>query len=456
MAALAALILVPAPPALAAAPWMAPISIVRGIPELADPSITYTGNGRAVLSTRVTTHSDTFPSHGFSRMFGQLPDGRFVGRGRLALAAAPVAYGRSQFATLRVPLAKGDVTIADLAHPETSLGYSFGRCCSPFDVELELYRRLTKRATRGSGAIAASPRGDVAALWLEHLGGRDQLLVALRRPNRSFGPPAVIAGRGLISSLSASYDAGGDLLVAYQRSDSGRGPARRRVEARVRRAGRAWGAAQRLGASSGFSDISTAAAPDGRMVVAWGTQDGGEEANTPWIVRVAERRPGARRFDDAQTLETSRGITRSAGRVAAAMAPDGTATVAWSGIARPAGFQHNYPARVATAAPSRPFSAAQTLSTHAAVGDVAVGSDGTAIVLWATLPIVSDNQTTDQVFASLRPAGSETFAAPEEVGPAERATLPRVAFDPVTGRPAAVWISRAEVTQRLRFSVRTG
>ncbi|MEA2194108.1 MAG: hypothetical protein QOG42_542, partial [Solirubrobacteraceae bacterium] len=77
--------------------------------------------------------------------------------------------------------------------------------------------------------------------------------------------------------------------------------------------------------------------------------------------------------------------------------------------------------------------------------------------VWATLPQPGNNQTTDQVFASLRLAATALFAAPEEVGPAERATVPRAAFDPVTRRPAVVWITRPQgATQLLRFSARAG
>jgi hypothetical protein len=77
--------------------------------------------------------------------------------------------------------------------------------------------------------------------------------------------------------------------------------------------------------------------------------------------------------------------------------------------------------------------------------------------VWATLPQIGDNQTTDQVFASVRPDGAPSFTAPEEVGPAERATLPRAAVNPATGQPAVVWISRLPgAAQQLRFSARAG
>lgn len=434
---------------------------MTGSPQLGEPTIAFGGNGRALLSARITSNALGVPSRGFSRLFGQQPDGSFTGRGRAALAAPPAVYAHSRLALVRLPLAKGNVTADDLLHPASSLGYSFGRTAGTLEVDTGAYRRLTTRADRSDVAIAANDRGDVAAVWVEHLSGRDHLVVALRRPNRPFGRPAVIIGSGAISSPALTWSAGGDLLVAYQRSISRRGVTERRVEARVRRAGHGWGRPQRLGASSGFSQISVAAAPNGRMLVAWGTQDLGEEANRPWIVRAAQRPAGPRTFGATQDLELgedrhARAFERPAGRVAAALAPDGTATVAWSGIAG-ARFPSTFPARVATAGPSRRFTSPQTLSPNAAVGDVTSDDRGRTLVVWATLPQAGNSQTTGQVSASFRAAGAPTFAAPEQVSPEEAAHLPRAAFDPKTNRPAVVWISRAsDAPQQLRVAARSG
>jgi hypothetical protein len=454
----AAAALLCAGPAAAAPPWSAPLTVAAGIPQLGEPTIGFGTGGRAVLSARLTTEAQGVPSRGFTRLFGQQPGGTFAGRARIVLAAPPAPYGQTRLVLLRTPLTAGNLTVGDLEHPQTSLGYSYGRTGGPLEVEVDAYHRLTTRADPGSAAIAANGRGDVIAVWVEHLGDRDHLVAAVRRAGGAFGRPAVLAGTGHVSSPAVAVAADGDLLVSFQRSISrrGRGP-ERRVEARVRRAGHSWGAPQRLGASSGFSDIAAAAAPDGRMVVAWGTQDIGEEANSPWLVRAAVRDGGPHVFHSARELESSQGIDRPAGRVAAAIAPDGAATVAWSGIAGQ-GFPYAYPAQAATApAGDFRFGGAQTLAPSAAVGDVATDAAGTTYVVWATLPEAGNNQTTDEVYASVRPAGAASFAALEAVGPAERATLPRAAVDPATGRPAVVWISRLQgATQLLRFSARTG
>ena len=458
--ALAALALLPAAPALADPPWSAPATIAAGIPAVSEPTIGFGASGLAVLSARLSTEANGVPSHGFTRLFGQQPGGGFAGRARLVLAGPPAPYGANRLALLRVPLAAGDRTIRDLDDaPRSSLGYSYGRSGGPLEVQVEGYRRLTTRADRFSGAIAANARGDVIAAWVEHLRGRDHLVAAVRRAGGAFGRPAVIGGTGTFGGVSVAVSPQGDLLVAYQRStrSSAGGPIVRRVEARVRRARHDWGTPQRLGASSGFSAIDTAATEGGRMVVAWGTQDGGEEAGTPWIVRTALRPSGPHAFHSTQELERSQGIERPAGAVVAALAPDGAATVAWSSIAG-ANFPYIYPARVATAPPGAArFGPFQTLSPSAAVGDVAVDDRGDALVVAATLPIPGDNQTSDQVFASVRPAGAAAFAIPELISAPERARLPQAAFNPVTHQPAVVWVSAPQgATQTLRYSARTG
>jgi hypothetical protein len=269
----------------------------------------------------------------------------------------------------------------------------------------------------------------------------------------------VIGGTGYFSAVSVAVSPQGDLLVAYQRSSrDARGTVVRRVEARVRRAGHSWGAAQRLGASSGFSVISTAAAEGGRMVVAWGTQDGGEEAGSPWIVRAALRAGGPHRFHSAQQLERSEGIARPAGTVATAVAPDGTATVAWSGIAGTR-FPFTYPARVATATgtTTATFGPPQTLASSAAVGDLAGDDQGNVLVVAATLPRPGDAQTSEAVFASVRAPGEALFGVPTFISLAERARDARAAFNPVTHEPSVVWISAPQDgNHRLRLASRSG
>src|SRR3954468_20317652 len=242
----------------AQAQWSAPRTVSQGNPQVSEATVAFGGNGRALLSARLPPEAFGVPSQGFSRLFAEQPDGSFSGRGRLVLAAPPAVYGASRTALLRLPLTAGNLTIKDLDEPSNqSLGYGFGRTSGDF----EFYHRLTLHGDRNNVAIAADGRGDVAAVWVEHLSGRDPLVAARRRPGGRFGRPAVIVGSGFLSSPSAAWSGRGDLIVAYQRSLPRRGHTPdRRVEARVRRSGHNWGAAQLLGGSTGFSEIQAAAA----------------------------------------------------------------------------------------------------------------------------------------------------------------------------------------------------
>ena len=433
-----------------AAPWSQPVTIADGIPQVDQPSIAFAGDGSAVVSARLRAQPAGLPSSGFSRLWGRPAGGGFAGSGRSVLAAAPVAFGAGRVALLRLPVAGGTFSDDDL--PD-GIGYELGRCCDRQGLVGGRWRRLSPRADRGQAALAANARGDVAAAWVEHFGSHDHVVVAVRRRGRAFGRPAVVSRLGFAAAPSVAVGAGGDVLVAYRRTlPRGARAPRRSVQARARRGGR-WGGAQRLGATSDFSVVATAAAANGRLLVGWGSRDL-VAAGAPWIVRAATRAPGARGFGAAQILDAGeRGVDGVAGTVAAAIAVDGTATVAWTHAGS------GFPARVATAGPRSRFAAAQTLAAGGAVGDVAIDARGAALVVWATptTPSLAPLRLSGQVFASLRPRGAAAFGAPEAVGPAERADLPRVAFDPATGGAAVVWISRVPgVAQALRFAERIG
>ena len=110
-------------------------------------------------------------------------------------------------------------------------------------------------------------------------------------------------------------------------------------------------------------------APSGRAVVAWGSQDVGEEANEPYSVYAAVRRAGASRFRAAQVLDAGGPAIRAEGTVALGVAGDGSSVVAWSspqGSYR-AGIQQSV--RVATAGPRGRFGAQREQAPSGAGAD---------------------------------------------------------------------------------------
>src|SRR5436190_19850014 len=214
----------------------------------------------------------------------------------------------------------------------------------------------------------------------------------------------------------------------------------REVDAFVARPRRGFGPRLIVGPQNGFTNIAAAVNRAGKAVVAWGTQDGGEEANTPWTVRAATLPAGARTFRPAQTLYVSQGIDRPAATVALGLTDAGIATVAWSGVSgtRPS---FTYPVLASTSDGAGRFGVPQEVAPNGALGDLALARDGRALLTWARVAGGS-YQITDQVFAALRPAGATAFGPPEAVAPPDVASEPHAAFDPVTGRPTVVWSAR--------------
>ena len=162
--ALAALALLPTAPALADPPWSAPATITAGIPAVSEPTIGFGASGLAVLSARLSTEANGVPSRGFTRLFGQQPDGRFAGRARLVLAAPPAPYGTNRLALLRVPLPAGEPHDQRLRSPRVEPG-----------LQLRAQRRADRGVRRGLPAVHEARR---------HVQRRDRRQCGRRRARR--------------------------------------------------------------------------------------------------------------------------------------------------------------------------------------------------------------------------------------------------------------------------------
>jgi hypothetical protein len=137
-------------------------------------------------------------------------------------------------------------------------------------------------------------------------------------------------------------------------------------------------------------------------------------------------------------LDPGGAIARPPGRVALGVAPDGTATVAWSqAVGKPA----TYPVRVAISAFPNAFTSFTQLAPSGAVHDLATGPGGTTLVVWGQ---IADNpDQAEQIVAAIRPGGSGTFGAAEAVSGTDDPSTAVAAFDPVTGQPSIVWTARS-------------
>jgi hypothetical protein len=193
----------------------------------------------------------------------------------------------------------------------------------------------------------------------------------------------------------------------------------------------------------------------GRAVVAWDSQDVGEEANEAYRVYAAVRSAGSARFGAAQLLDPGGPAIRSPGRVALGLGRDGSAVVAWSSPRGSFAGGISSAVRVASAGPRGRFGLQRELAPSGAVGEVAVGAGGAALVVWSQL--APEEEPVD-VIAALRPGGASAFGAPEAVSPSERAHDPSVAFDPRTGHAVVAWAATPAGSQGevLRVAERSG
>jgi hypothetical protein len=443
-----------ASPALAAGPWSSPQNVGAPSDYVQEPSLAFGGAGSAGVLGWLTRQQpagtslpgafgrDTSNNDGYAGHLGLLSDPpRETDTLSDSLAAPPALYGRDRAVLLRTRVLSSD---ADF-NRRLRLGVSFAHPSTGAAGALhELARGILT-----STAVAANARGDAIAAWVELLPRRNdrdferrtRLRISLRRAGGRFGRPVTLRSGVGSGQVAVAYNQRGGIVLAYT--------AGRSLYARVRRGGHGWSRPRRLGPNAGFVDASVVMAPSGRAVVAWGTQDGGEEANQPWVVRAAVLPARSTTFRAAQTLEPGGAVSRPAGRVAIALGADGRAAIAWSGAVHDPSPSpgingtYTFPVRVALSDTAGRFGAAQQVAPSGAAGDVAMRGDGTALVVWAGLQEHTyDYQDSAGVFAALRGPADAAFSAPETIAPPDEPALdPRGAFDP-SGGASVIWAGR--------------
>jgi hypothetical protein len=433
-----------APSTAVAASWSAPVTVGAPTPTITDPGIAFGATGQPLLSAGFRPDNGYTPGQplqSVTRLFAGTTE-----IARTHLVAPPVAYGVARAAFLRQSPRDPDFA------PIITLGVSLGDVAG----NPGRFHRLSSLAIPDSPAIAANDAGVVAVAWTEATRGVEgRVRLAVRRPGGRFARPVTVAsgavgrptaGTSSGHGLAVAVDGRGEVVVAYQR-ELGR---KRTVEARV--LGRRLGRAQTLGPQRGLVDLTAASASGGRTVVAWGSQDVGEEANEAHSVYAAIRSGGSARFAPTQVLDPGGPALRPFGRVALDVGGDGSAVVAWSSPEGGYRIGTHSAVRVATARARGRFGAQRELAPSGAVGDVAFGADGAVIVVWSQL--VPEEQERD-VIAAVRPAGASRFGAPEAVSPSEHASMPVAAFDPRTGQPLVAWVARSEQVSTLRVAQRS-
>ena len=455
----------------AAPPWSEPRDIGAAAPIVSRATLAFAPDGSALLSRRISPDAVRRESDrdrvavvdpGGTLVEHRLPDllaapPRLLPGGRVALLRERVLSFNERTLVRRVRLS---LSVGSLRRPVPR-----GR-----PRRVATYQPFTDQEAVGP-AMAVGPRGEVAIAWMTYrpdgLGvGRFRVRLAIRRPDGRFERTRTVASGSTISereshNVAVAFGARREVLVAYA-VDPPQG--RRRIVVRTLRGDRRLGRPQTLGPEAGVVDLQMRATRSGRAIVAWGTQDGGEEANQPWVVRAAIRGAGGRRFGPALVIDPGEAISRVPGRVALAMAPDGTAVLAWSN-ARGRFPDDTYPARAAVVEAGAPFGPVVELAPDRGVADAAARPDGALLV---ALTDVRDFRAEGprETYATLRPGPGQPFGAPELVDTSSAAGgFSRglaAAFDPRTGRPALAWTASTsspipdQGSDVLRMATRTG
>ena len=293
--------------------------------------------------------------------------------------------------------------------------------------------------------MAVGPHGEIAVVWMEFKGdefgtGRWRVRLAVRRAVGGFDRSRIVAagkaaGDRNSYSVAVAFGARRDIVVAYSRE---RG--RRTIAVRTLRRGRRFDRPQVLGPDAGLVTLAVGASRAGRAVVAWAPRTvARRRTSPPWCGRrsAARARRGSGRARLLNAGEAN--LQRAPGRLRLAVAPNGTAAVAWSNaLGR---FATTYPVRVAVVEAGKEFGPVNQLATNGAAGDVAVRTGGEVLVAWTGLqPASPGGAPPAQASAALRPAAGQPFA-PSELVSARAASgrTAAAAFDPRTGRPTVVW-----------------
>lgn len=292
--------------------------------------------------------------------------------------------------------------------------------------------RTTLRGPKTGGARAAAAPG--AAVFSTFGAGSIGRVYLVRQSGQTLEPTQTLSGRGHIRSVAVASNAGGDILVAWDRSGT--------IEARYWYArSERLSAVQALGNTDAALKLSVALGDDRRAIVAWIDQrinEGEAAKGSAW----ATVRTAARGFRAPVQLDTY-GDDQIAGGVGVKAAfAGGTGIVAFSGstairAALVNGRSIAAPADIAPIAPDQSFA-------DIGLGDLATSAGGKAVVAVAAKNVI---------FAV--PFDGTAFGAPEDVSGAEQEPhQPSVAFNGETAFLA--WQStptRVEVSQRPAPSV---
>jgi hypothetical protein len=415
LAALAALLAIAAPVALADPPWSTPAPLPGA------------GNGPATATARgnvaaIVSANRSQPPNAASQLLRLEPTtGAVLSSTPVDLAGAAItAYAGDSIVVAGTSIGPSG-TVDDQSR--IRVGTTRGAAGTP------ALRTLSGTQGQNVTALVGNARGDVA---LATRGLRSRIIYLRRKGTSTFTRVLTINVSSTARGVTVAISPDGELLVVWED--------RHEVLARHRGAGGTWGAAHTLGPGI-QSDLQAAMDTTGRMLVAWKSQRVNEgESNAAAVVSFATAARG-HGFGSRRTIETV-GAARFVGSpgVRLQVSGDARAVLAWTGF-----DGARFVVRAAALDRGR-IGATQQLSTpgvDAVLGDVATAPDGRALVLWRSGVLGADpaSGTQPHLFGNVRAAGAATFGAPEAISGDTRTVLspPTAVIDPQTRRPIALF-----------------
>lgn len=265
--------------------------------------------------------------------------------------------------------------------------------------------------------VGVDDAGNVTAVWVQ--AGRHLTVMSAYRPHgKRFGAPVALGRSGHFSEARPALAVGrcGDAVVAWNEGHS------------VRVARRGVGPCRCFGRPLALrkgSDQTVAIGPLGSAYVVWAAEVRTAPAEVHTRLRLAAFARSGRALGGERFIST----TGDASEPLLAVAPDGTATVAWRASV-PSGGEAGGPGAImtATAPPGGTVAPAQTVAT--APGEqpqLRLGAGGEAVLAWTRFPATGGSE----VAIAVRPPGASAFGAPAAISPpGVEASTPSLAVDP--------------------------
>jgi hypothetical protein len=290
----------------------------------------------------------------------------------------------------------------------------------------------------GLPQLAANAHGTVLIAWIEPVrtraGQLRRVVRAVERRNGVYGRPSTLSGVGRADTVAVAVGADGTESIIFSRSGS--------VIARVKRPGHGWGSLRRLATESGTTSwrVITQVDPRGQVRAVWRRhqlrRDGVPARNA---IEGAAMLVGRGTFTPAQTILAD-------GSTPPRLVPTDQG---WALVTTQATAQGPQPVLFLTRGRST-FGPALPAAPTGAPGlrepDVVFTPNAGVTVAW-TVPLAGQGGDGVARAATLHTAIPDAvFGAPEDITPAEAVHEVRLATDPRTNQPVAIWSARPEGT----------